>query len=267
MSSLIDNSAFEFQKIYISDQAGTGNVGGLSYADEDIIIYDELTGSWSMYFDGSDVGLGGSKMDVDTFHLNPDGSLLLHFNQIITLPGVGEVTGNDLVRFIPSRTGTDTAGTYEWYFDGSDVGLETDGERIDALTLNNNGQVIISTNLSPFVPGHRSPTLRDEDLLIFTPTSLGADTSGTWAQLTNGSEMGLGDLRTEDVDGVDVSDSGFIYFSTEGTYSIPGASGGGADLFVFDPITTGEFTTGPVAPFWSGPAHGFAGNIDDFTIV
>ncbi|RMG10099.1 MAG: hypothetical protein D6728_11355, partial [Cyanobacteria bacterium J055] len=56
---------------------GNGSVGGVSFADEDIIVRDEITGNWLMYFDGSDVGLTANGVDVDAFYINDDGSILL----------------------------------------------------------------------------------------------------------------------------------------------------------------------------------------------
>jgi len=46
------------------------------FRDEDIVAYDVNTGTWSMHFDGSDVGLGGSQ-DGNAFHIDTDGSILL----------------------------------------------------------------------------------------------------------------------------------------------------------------------------------------------
>ena len=41
--------------IYVSSTSG-GNAGGVSFADEDILEYNSGTNTWSMYFDGTDVG-------------------------------------------------------------------------------------------------------------------------------------------------------------------------------------------------------------------
>ncbi|MEM8859807.1 MAG: S8 family serine peptidase, partial [Chloroflexota bacterium] len=47
------------ETIFVSSSSG-GTVGGVSFADEDIIAYDTASATWSMFFDGSDVGLGGA---------------------------------------------------------------------------------------------------------------------------------------------------------------------------------------------------------------
>ena len=41
-----------------------GNADGVSFRDEDIVAYDVNTGTWSLYFDGSDVGLVGKSLDI-----------------------------------------------------------------------------------------------------------------------------------------------------------------------------------------------------------
>ena len=80
------------------------------------------------------------------------------------------------------------------YFDGSDVGLTTSGEDVDAFELLSNGKIVLSTDGSASVPGVSSGA---EDLLIFTPSSLGATTSGTYAMYFDGSDVGHLDLERE----------------------------------------------------------------------
>ena len=81
------------------------------------------TGAWSLFIDGSDIGLANT--DVDAFELQADGSLLMSFDTDFTLSGFGAVDDSDILRFTPTSTGSTTAGTWSWYFDGSDVGLTT----------------------------------------------------------------------------------------------------------------------------------------------
>ena len=96
-----------------------------------------------MFFDGSDVGVGN--VDVDGFYLRPDGSFLLSFDAPVSLTGLGTVDDSDIVRFVPTSTGSTTAGTFEWYFDGSDVGLSTNDEDIDGIGFTADGKLVIST--------------------------------------------------------------------------------------------------------------------------
>lgn len=44
---------------------------GIAFADEDILAQNLETDAWTMYFDGSDVGITD---DVDAFGVLPDGA-------------------------------------------------------------------------------------------------------------------------------------------------------------------------------------------------
>ena len=67
----------------------SGTAGGIAFADEDILAKNQATGVWTMYFDGSDLGL--ANIDVDAFELQADGTLLMSFDAAITLTGIGTV--------------------------------------------------------------------------------------------------------------------------------------------------------------------------------
>ncbi len=91
--------------------------------------------------------------------------------------------------------GPNTAGTLELYFDGSDVGLTTDGEDIDSLSALAGGGLLIGFLDATSVTG---ATAKDEDLWLFQPASLGQTTAGAWSLYFSGSKVGLGQLA-EDV--------------------------------------------------------------------
>ena len=143
-------------------------------ANEDVVSYDGTT--FSLAFDGSDVGLASRRIDAFgwlnsttlLFSLDTDGA---------TLPGVaGTIDDSDVIRFDATSLGTTTSGAFSVYFDGSDVGLTTSGEDVDAFELLSNGTIVLSTDGSASVPGVSSGA---EDLLVFTPSSLGSTTSGS----------------------------------------------------------------------------------------
>lgn len=258
----------EFSTIYVSSSTN-GTVGGVSFQDEDILAFDTVTQAWSLYFDGSDVGLDISGADVNAFYLNPDDSILLSLNNTFTLPDVGSVDENDIVRFVPTSTGSNTAGTYELYFDGSDVDLTGSSEDIDAIGFTTDDRLVISTTGNVIVPGGTSGggARRQEDLLAFTATSLGESTSGTWEPYFDGSDVGLSGNQ-EDVSGTWIEDTGEIYLTTAGAFSVSGVSGDSADIFTFNPITTGSSTSGTFSSFFDGSANGLGGeNIDGFHLV
>ena len=250
--------------MYVSSTTA-GNVGGVAFNDEDILAYNKTTGAWSMLWDGSDVGITA---DVIAYSVRPDNSILMSFASAITVSGLGTVDDSDIVRFVPTSLGTNTAGSFEFYFDGSDVGLSNSSEDIDAITFTADGKLVISTAGSYSVPGVSGA---DEDLLVFTASQLGQTTSGTWAMYFDGSDVGLSQSSSEDVNGAwfDVA-TGKLYLTTVGAFSVTGVSGDGADIFICTPTSLGSNTACTYGPglYWDGSANGFAGEIvDGFTIV
>lgn len=243
----------------------------MSVANEDIIAFDMITRTWSMVFDGSDVGLGAAGVNVNAFKRLSDGSILLSMDVPVTLqvtdPSTGAITDtliddSDIVRFIPASLGANTAGSFQWYFDGSDVGLDTDSEDIDAIAVLPSGKLVVSLTGSGSVPEVTS--VQDEDLITFTASDLGAGTAGTWALHFDGSDVELADGGDdEDVIGAWVDsnnivdpDSSEIYLSAKGAFSVTGASGGGDDVFKCSPSSTGTTTTCSYAFAWDGGGFG-----------
>ncbi|MGH9259373.1 MAG: hypothetical protein ACRD08_05645, partial [Acidimicrobiales bacterium] len=104
---------------------------------------------------------------------------------------------------------------------------------------------------------------QDEDLIEFTPTSLGDNTAGTFAMYFDGSDVGLSSTSDEDVDAVAVDASGRIYLSTIGSFSVSGRSGNDEDVFVFTPTSLGSTTAGTYSTvlFFDGSVYGVTGDI------
>lgn len=249
--------------IYISSSAN-GTVRGLSFNKEDILAYDVALDSWSLHFDGSDVGLVGSNLDA--FQLQADNSILFSLAAPDTIPNLGSMDDADIIRFIPTSLGSVTTGSFEWYFDGSDVELTTSAENIDAIAFAPDGRLVIST-----VGNHTAGgvTGQDKDLLAFSPMQLGQTTSGTWAMYFDGSDVGL-TKASEDIGGVWIDPGdGRLFLSTYGAFSIPGASGNKNDIFVCTPLSLGANTNCTFGPglYWRGLNHGFTKQIDGIEIV
>jgi carboxypeptidase T len=238
--------------------SSSGTAGGVSFADEDVLIKNVGTGAWSLFFDGSDVGLANT--DVDAFERQADGSLLMSFDGDFTLTGVGAVDDSDILKFAPTSTGGTTAGTWSFYFDGSDVGLTTGDEDVDAFDVLPDGRLLFSTLGNVSVTGASGV---DEDLLVFTATALGATTGGAWAMYFDGSDVGLSTTTNEDVNGVWVDAAGKIHLTTLGAFSVTGVSGDGSDVFVCTPGSLGATTTCTWAMYWDGSVQGFSGEDTD----
>jgi hypothetical protein len=128
------------------------------------------------------------------------------------------------------------------FFDGSDVGLTTSSEDIDALYETAAGLLLISTTGSPEVTGVSG---EDEDILQFTPTSLGATTAGTWAMFFDASVVGFGDSSYEDINGVGFLGAELL-FTTVGSYSAAGGSGDDEDNSCY----AGTFGSSPAGTAW-----------------
>jgi hypothetical protein len=245
--------------LYIS-LSGGGTVGGVAAEDVDILHFDGL--NWSLFFDASDVGISTSGQDLNDFAVLDANTLLLTFNAAVTI-GSLSVDPWDVVQFNATSLGDVTAGTFSMYMDGNDVGLDTTSEVIDALDVLPDGRVLISTTGNPTVPGVASAA--DEDILAFTPTTLGDSTSGTWSLYFDGSDVGLADSGGEDTSGLDVTNNGDIYLSTVTDFLVNGISGFNEDIFTCVPTSLGDVTACNYLPtlYFDGSNWGLDANAVD----
>ncbi len=241
--------------IYITPRKA-GTINGIRYSPADILAFDQAAETWSLFFDGSAVGLPAK--GIDAFYLNDDGSILLSLFAPGKINGLGKVDDSDIIRFIPTAA---NSGLFEWYFDGSDVGLTTKAENINAFSFTVDQQLVISTSGKVRVDGVSAV---DSDLLLFEANTVGEATSGNWSLYFDGSDVGL-TTASEGIAGVWISpDSGDIYLMADGKFSASGVSGAKNDIFLCTPASPGDNTayintTCVFEPdlFWRGKAHGF----------
>ncbi len=229
-------------------------IDGVKYGDEDILAHDPATGDWSLYFDGSDVGLAST--DIDALAVLDDGSLLLSTDRTAAVPGLGSVAENDIVRFIPSQLGPDTSGVFEWYLDGSDVGLKGGRGDIDGLALAADGSLLISLAGNATINGQ---AYKDEDILRLALTATGANSAGELSLVFSGTEAALKG-RSEDIDALGrYPGSGALLLSTTGTFRVNGSQGGFGDLFSATPLsgpTAFDYIIDP-GLVWEAALYGF----------
>lgn len=228
----------------------------MAAANEDVIAFDGS--GFSVYFDGSDVGLGA--LAIDAFAITGPDEILFSFVEPGAVPGISDtVDDSDVVRFTATSLGADTAGSFSLYFDGSDAGLTFNAEDVDAVELLPNGHLLFSTTGGFGVTGVSGA---DEDVIEFAPTSLGENTAGAWSLYFDGSDVGFWDGAGEDVDGLAIDAAGNMYFSSAGRFSVPGVAGEDDDVFVFTPTSTGTNTAGTYASslFFDGSAYGLGTN-------
>jgi predicted outer membrane repeat protein len=254
--SKCDIGAYEappYNPLYLS-LTSSQTIGGVSSADEDILRFDGQ--NWSLFFDGSDVGVGSP--DLFAFSILDADTILMSFSASVTVNGIA-ATPQDILRFDATSLGSTTAGTFSMYFDGSDVGFDTTAEKIDSVSLLSDGRVLISTTGNPAVTGITGG--RDEDILAFTPSSLGEVTGGSWSMYFDGSDVGLGETSEEDIDALDVV-NGKIYLSTLDNFSVNGMSGADEDVFVCLPTSLGSTTACNYSSslYFDGSAWGLTSN-------
>lgn len=246
-------SATPVGAFYLST-AKAGTVGGVAFAPADIIKYDPVAG-WSLYFDGSDVGI---TKNVTAFELQADGSILLSLVATQTVPGAGSVQPQDILRFTPTATGPNTAGTFQLWVDGSNVGLTTAAEKIDALGLAADGRIAISTTGAAAVAGPGGATLQaaDEDALGFNRAS------ATWSALLD--FTALAGMGPEDVNALWINPTtGEVYVSLASAFNLGGVAGDAKDIVKLTP-NGGGYTP---SLYWDGSAAGFPAIIDGLEIV
>jgi uncharacterized protein YjiK len=223
-------------------------LGGISVTPQDIIAFDGT--GFSLYLDGSGVGLDAASEVIDAFDILADGRVLVSTTGNVSVPGLSG-KDEDVLELTPTSQGPVTSGNWAMYFDGSAFGLSSSGEDVDAVELLPNGHLLISTRGAVSVTG---VTGEDKDVLEFTP---GAN---SWTMYFDGSDVGL-TTSGEDVDGFALS-GGNVYLSAAGNFSVTGVSGADEDVFVFTPTQTGSDTQGSFSStlYFDGSAYGLAAN-------
>jgi hypothetical protein len=245
------NLSIRSASIYVSSTAA-GTTGGVAATPQDILRYNANADLWYMLFDGSDVGVTKA---LNAFARLPGGDWLLVFKANQTTPA-GTFTPWDVARFSPTALGINSAGTFSWHFDGSDVGLTTSGEKIDALDVDPIGNLYISTAGALAVPNPGGGTLKaqDEDLTGFSPTTTGAATAGDWFAYFDGTPVP--GLKGEDINAAHYdSDANEFYMGVLGAFKVGGVSGNGKDVLRLSlAAVPGGFA---VEKFIAGPDIGF----------
>jgi len=221
-----------------------------------ILAIDSVTGSWSMYFDGSDVGL--KKHDVNAFHVLDNGDILMSFNKPFKAAGT-IYDDSDIAYFAATSLGTNTAGSFSMYLDGSDVQLTKGGEDIDAIAIAPNGDLVISTLGNAKV--NPNIKVKDDDLLRLENGSFGDNTSGTWHFHFDGSDVGF-TKSVEDISAAWIdANTQAIHLSTLGNYSVNSSgtnlSGDSDDVFICAPSSLGNSTQCAFNSFWNGDDHSY----------
>lgn len=233
-----------------------GSFGGATTLPGDVVVdgcdlaaFNTSTGMWNIFFDGDDVGLSG--MTIAAASVLENGELILAIEGggviggLVGGPNGSTVEAYDLVRFAPEQLGTSTAGMWHFHFDGSDVGLASSGgQAIAGVSAMPDGSLLFATQDGGSLPG--APSFKGQDLVRFSPASLGQATSGTWSLHFDGSDVGLSN-NGEKIDAVFAEADGSILLSSKGNVSSGSFGAGRSDVFTFVPTSTGTSTSGSLA--------------------
>jgi hypothetical protein len=230
-------------------------LSSVAFTPQDIIAFDFATDTYSMYLDGSDVGV---TQRIDAVHVMPSGQVLLSFDAQMTIAGLTggpngtTVEASDLVRFVPTSIGPTTAGSFVFAFDGSDVGIA--GNSIDDVSMLPNGDYLFSLANGQFIGGLQ---VENEDVVSFTATSIGATTAGAFAPYFDHSATTPS--FTFNVDGAHYRASdGLLLLSSSGT--VTGVAED-EDVYAYN-LTTGAFSM-----VFDGSAHGFTGDVNAISLA
>ena len=118
---------------------GDPTVPGVSSDRNDILHFaptslgDDTAGTWSLYFDGSDVGMSGSNRIIDAVATDADGNIDLSTQGNLKVGGF-VAARSDVAVFEPTSLGEDTAGSFTGLLvSGDDLGIA--GNNITAVEV------------------------------------------------------------------------------------------------------------------------------------
>jgi len=207
-------------------------LGGLSFRDGDIVEYDPVTDTATLFFNEDVIGTppasGAHSPNIDVFHILPNGNLV--FSTTIrgnTLGAITYIYPGDLIEYNP------TTGAASLFFDHSLFAGHVSGD-IDAFSILNNGNLLISTDDYATLAGL---SFEQDDLIEYNPTT------GTASVFLNGSDVFA---YPNEIDAVHALSNGNLILST--------ANGGIINGFHFEYDDMVEYnpTTGDVSLYFSG---------------
>ncbi len=129
---------------------------------QDIVSYNDDSDTWSVFFDGSDVGLDTAAERIDGLHVLPGsaapidgctaGYLLISLHGAGRVPAYGGGTikagGEDVLGFCATNVGDETAGFWFMVLDGSEEEMKKNVT--DSISADSNGTFIYLTTRAGF---------------------------------------------------------------------------------------------------------------------
>lgn len=303
--------------VTLADEGTTED--GVYYDENDILYYDYLSNptAWGTLFDGEWYGLDDEHHAIGAFSFN---ELILHEPDAASVDAPGEmelyvsfqanrawvpgisqrVYGQDIVRFY-TPDGYDY--NYELLFDGSDMDLTKETEKIDAFSFwppeyydlfaddfnlpydCNAGVIFVSTRGAYRVSADHLPNGHlkgnGSDVLAFCATNLGWDTAGFWFRVF---ESAQADLYPRSVitsidtfyfepnwvdggpDGGNLDVDMAFFFAVRKPFTSDSASGGQSQLFVGG-VEDGDYgTQGPFFDLNDPGVPALNGSVDAMSV-
>ena len=221
--------------------AELGSVGPTTVTDEEVAVHDAAGTVTALAAPG--LGAIPANADVNGYHLMPTGDKLVSLDITVMLPGlpVGmPAEPRDVLLFDPMTS------VFSFFFDGSTAAAGVPANaRVDAVTLNPLGELLLSFDISVSLPG--LGPVDDEDVVSFA--------AGVYTMEFDGSANGVSTAL--DVDAADVVlGTGELLISFNASGTVGGVVFDDEDVVAFD-ATVPSFamyfdasTSGPADPDW-----------------
>ncbi len=186
-------------------------LGGLTFTPDDLVDYDPVADTATLYFDGTHFS---NNENIDAVDVLSNGLIVLSTTGSARLGGLNFRDG-DLVAYDPS---TDTATLFfsEDRFSAN--------EDVDAVHVLPNGHILLSTTGSAQLGGLN---FRDGDIVEYDPAS---DTASLFFSEDNFS-------ANEDIDGFHLLDNGNLLISTTSTATLGSLTFTDGSIAEYDPVT------------------------------
>ncbi len=201
---------------------------------EDIVRFNGKD-RFDILFDGSELGI--NRASIDAFDIISDSEILMSFNRGVRLEGLGRIDDSDVVKFTATSLGEGaTAGQFEMFLKGRDIGLTRGQEDIDALTGLADGSLLFSTSGRARLSNGLQ--FADEDIIRYDPAS------GEASLYVDGSDVAL-NRRNGDIDALTTQGDDLL-LSTAGRFNGGSVAIEDEDVFSFTPTSLGANTEGTI---------------------
>ncbi|MEM6301983.1 MAG: hypothetical protein AAF749_09605 [Pseudomonadota bacterium] len=198
-------------RLILFSTSGSADLGGLSFDNEDLILFDPATNTASLFFDGS---LYKKDEDTNAVSVLENGNLLLSTRTNAILGGLSFEDG-DIVEYNPL---TDSASLY------FSEELFTGNEEISALSLLDNGNLVLSTRGTASLGGLE---FEDQDLVEYDFAT------GQVSLFLDGGRFS----RNQNISAVHVLTNGNVALSTRKKATLGGVTFGDDSIIEYDPTT------------------------------